>query len=544
MSTTNVRRLQKGKTHGAVYYEIYGAKWSKRHKENLAAGTDRVAAMKCDLGDPWELVAYAEQIAETKGRKCETHSLIQSFEKTEFDPNDPDAVQRVNDAGYALAKRLHPDSLALVITHVDGAGGHPHNHIKIVNHNERTGLALRHGHLHHQVQRVNDELMRDLHLRVVEPTWKMQTQQQALDGETVEVERTRASYWEDTRTTKGAFDQKLGDRVDECMREVLADPELTHENATEKLTASLRAEGVTLEAKTSRIKPKAAEVERARRAGEPEPQGHDSVGWTYKALDDTDETVKPRVRRRKASTFSDDLTATGWAKQVAVELAEREAVELAREAVAEEAIPASAFAPPRTRANPAKTAPERPAEATAEQEPVIEPVTADAREEGAQEAVRRLVAAAAQEPEKSELEPESTRDDSYSVPRALEHENAAVMEGLRRLPAGREIKDAKSGKVRPMTAWDVVHERAQARWTADKTLDSAAAMAATLDARLSDGTTMRSRGLAETKAKHPKGVPATTCGEAAEAAAKRRSKFKGNPAREVDDGLERKRSSK
>lgn len=534
MSTTNVRRLQKGKTHGAVYYEIYGAKWSKRHKANLAAGTDRVAAMKCDLGDPWELVAYAEQIAETKGRKCETHSIIQSFEKTEFDPSDPDAVQRVNDAGYALAKRLHPDSLALVITHVDGAGGHPHNHVKIVNHNERTGRALRHGHLHHQVQRANDELMRDLNLRVVEPTWKTKVQQQALDGQTVEVERTRASYWEDKRATKGAFDQKLGDRVDECMREVLADPELTRENATEKLTASLRAEGVTLEAKTSRIKPQAAEVERARRAGEPEPQGHDSVGWTYKMLDDTDESAKPRVRRRKASTFSDDLTAKGWAKQVGVELAEREAVELAREAVAEEAIPASAFAPPRTRAKAAKKAAERPAEATAEREPVIEPVTVDAREEGAQEAVRKLVAAAAQEPEKSEPEPETVRDDSYSVARAQAAENAAVMEGLRRVGTGREIKDSASGKIRPMTAWDMAHERAQARWKADRTLDSAAAMKATLDARLSDGTTLRSRGLAEARAKHPKGVPATTCGEAAAAARERRSKFKGNAAR-VDD---------
>ncbi|MGB3605330.1 MAG: relaxase/mobilization nuclease domain-containing protein [Gordonia sp. (in: high G+C Gram-positive bacteria)] len=542
MSTTNVRRLSRGRTHGAVYYELYGAKWTKKHKENLAAGTDRVAAMKCDLGDPWEYVAYAEQVAEAKGRKCETHSLIQSFEKSEFDPSDPDAVQRVNDAGYALAKRLHPDSLALVITHVDGAGGHPHNHIKIVNHNERTGLALRHGHLHHQVQKVNDELAREWDLRVIEPTWKTKVQQQVLDGETVTVERTRASYWEDKRSAKGAFDQKLGDRVDECMRGVLADPELTRENATEKLTEALGLEGVALEAKVSRIKPKAAEVERARRAGEPEPQGHDSIGWTYKMLDDTDEDAKPRVRRRKASTFSDDLTAKGWAEQVGVELAEREAVELAREAAAEESIPDSVFAPPRTRGKAAAKTPERPAEATAAPEPVVEPVTVDARGEGAQEAVRKLMAAAAQEPEKPEPELESVRDDSYSVARALEHENAAVMEGLRELRAGREIKDAKSGKIRPMTAWDQAHERAQARWRADTSLNSAAAMAATLDARLVDGTTLRARGMVAAKAKHPKGVPTATCGEAAEAARERRSKFKGNAAR-VDD-LEKERLSK
>ena len=166
----------------------------------------------------------------------------------------------------------------------------------------------------------------------------------------------------------------------------------------------------------------------------------------------------------------------------------------------------------------------------------------DVRGEGAREAARKLMAAAAQEPEKSEPEPGSVRDASYSVARALEHENAAVMEGLRELPAGREIKDRRSGKVRPMTAWDQAHERAEARWQADTSLDSAAAMKATLDARLTDGTSLRARGTAKARTKHPNGLPATTCGEAAEAARGRRSKFKGNAAR-VDD-LEKARSSK
>lgn len=139
-------------------------------------------------------------------------------------------------------------------------------------------------------------------------------------------------------------------------------------------------------------------------------------------------------------------------------------------------------------------------------------------------------------------EPESVRDDSYSVARAQAAENAAVMEGLRELRAGREIKDAKSAKIRPMTAWDQAHERAEARWQADTSHDSAAAMKATLDARLTDGTTLRARGMAKAMAKHPNGVPATTCGEAAEAARERRSRYKGNAAR-VDD-LEKERSSK
>ncbi|WP_228069754.1 relaxase/mobilization nuclease domain-containing protein [Actinomyces bowdenii] len=65
----------------------------------------------------------------------------------EFDPKSPEDVQRVNDLGYQLAKKMHPDSDCLVVSHVDGRGKKPHNHILVINHNNRTGegaLGLSH----------------------------------------------------------------------------------------------------------------------------------------------------------------------------------------------------------------------------------------------------------------------------------------------------------------------------------------------------------------------------------------------------------------
>ncbi|WP_229117288.1 relaxase/mobilization nuclease domain-containing protein [Enemella dayhoffiae] len=100
------------------------------------------------------------------GRRIEARSLIQSFESSEFDPNDPEEVQTVNDLGYEFAKKLHPNSDVLVITHIDGAGGNPHSHITVINHDNVTGRALQGNNMHWHVAKQNDELMRDYGLRV------------------------------------------------------------------------------------------------------------------------------------------------------------------------------------------------------------------------------------------------------------------------------------------------------------------------------------------------------------------------------------------
>jgi hypothetical protein len=277
MSTTNVRSI--ANTRESVRYQLYGSRGSAKYAANVKAGTHRAAAISCDTASPEEFVRRAELLAEENGRKVEAQSVIQSFENTEFDPNDPDDVQKVNDLGYMLAKKLHPNSDCLVVTHTDGLGGHAHNHITVINHDNVTGRALSENKLHWQVAQVNDELMREQGCRVVEHTGLSKDQRQVW-----EMRRDGAQVSD--------FDRDLGDRIQDALLDERAID-------TASFRAVLEEKGVELREKTHTIKASA-------NGTEPE---HESVGWTYAALDETG--PKPRVRRRKASSLSEEFTHDG-----------------------------------------------------------------------------------------------------------------------------------------------------------------------------------------------------------------------------------------
>jgi hypothetical protein len=277
MSVTNSKRI--AKTRPKVEYELYGAKGTEKYRRNKAEGTDRVAALRVDAESPEEFIERAEALATAHGRRIQARSLIQSFERSEFDPNDPEAVQQVNDLGYEFAKTLHPHSDVLVITHVDGAGGHPHNHITVINHDNVTGRALQGNNMHWHVAKQNDELMREYGLRVAERGSRNVDQR---------------SLWEHRREGEAVseFDRQLGDQIEESLadrrsvdlesyRQVLAEKGIELEQKVHTITAS--ADGST--------------------------QDRESIGWTYKAVDTTGE--KPRKRRRKASSLSDEFTYQG-----------------------------------------------------------------------------------------------------------------------------------------------------------------------------------------------------------------------------------------
>ncbi|AYJ33019.1 hypothetical protein D4R08_06650 [Corynebacterium xerosis] len=225
-------------------------------------------------------------MAKAHGRKVETLSLIQSFQSTEFDPTDPDDIQAVNGLGYELAKRLYPDCDALVITHTDSAGGHPHNHIKVINHDKTTGKVPTRT-MHWQVAKENDALMREHHLSVVK---RGNRQGQA----PWELKRDGAAVTE--------FEQRLGDTIEE----ILADEKTT---STEIFKSALAERGIELIEKKHVIKAAAD-------GSTPE---HESIGWTYKMRDELG--PKPRMRRRKASVMSEEFTHDGaheifeWNKQ-------------------------------------------------------------------------------------------------------------------------------------------------------------------------------------------------------------------------------------
>lgn len=285
MSVTNVQR--RAKARPALYYQVYGAQGSKRAKDNLAAGTDRVAAMRCDLsagtGDPiddvWAFADRVEALREKYGRKIEIRSIIQSFSKDEFDPDNPEDVQRVNDLGYQLAKELHPNSDVCVISHTDGCGGHPHNHISVTNHDNMTGKALQGNHLHYMVAGVNDRLMEREGCQITESS----------------ASKDQRTYWEQTRegASVGEFDQWLGDTT----LDALADP---RSQDMESYREVLAESGIELVETKHTIK--------ASKDDNSTPE-HTSIGWTYKARDEF--SAKPRVRRRKASSLSDEHTRAG-----------------------------------------------------------------------------------------------------------------------------------------------------------------------------------------------------------------------------------------
>ena len=300
MSTTNIRKI--ASTRQAIDYQLYGSKYTDAYRNNRRHGTDRVAALSMDAESTDEFIDRSQALAEAHGRKVEALSLIQSFEKSEMNPDDPEDVQRVNMLGYALAKRMYPDSDVHVVTHIDGRGGHPHNHIVVINHDNLSGRAIKSNTLHWQVARHNDQLMRENALGIPKGRGKS-------TGKTLNAP-DQARYWELERDAASTteFERQLGDTV----QEVLDDPAVVD---VDKFTAALADRGIEVVEKSYKIKASAD-------GSAPE---HDSIGWTYKMLDETG--AKSRMRRRKASSLSDDLTRDGVERTLEEKLDNR-AIEL------------------------------------------------------------------------------------------------------------------------------------------------------------------------------------------------------------------------
>lgn len=275
---TNGKRI--AKTRQAVDYELYGALGSAKYKAHKAAGTNRVAAIRCDVGDVEAYVQRAEALARKHGRKIEARSFIMSFKNTALDASNPDDVERVADLGYGWAKEMAPNSDVLVVVHTDGHGGHPHAHIKVLNHDNVTEKSVRGLDMHFRFAKIADA-----YLAAEAPDLPDQPRQHEGD---------QASYWEQMRdgASVSEFDRWLGDAIEE----VLADPSIVDEDS---YRAALTAKGIELIAETHTIKASADGTV-------PE---HESIGWTYRALDTFGE--KQRKRRRKASTFGTAATHDG-----------------------------------------------------------------------------------------------------------------------------------------------------------------------------------------------------------------------------------------
>lgn len=261
MSSVDVRPVHKVADR-ADYLECGVGELKRGHK---AAGTDRLAVMFCSTGSIEEFVERGEALAEKHGRTVQAHGYLQNFEQHEFDVNDPEELQRVNDLGYMLAQRMHPNSDVLVVTHDDSDGGHAHNHILVLNHDNETGLALKKYRTHASVKKINDELMREQGLRTVEDRQREivlglapgEASRERVEEQITElvgaagleqrlharVRTTQATYWATKRGElldgEKSFDVRIGDAVTATM----LDPDIRNDDDLAEALSKIQVEG-------------------------------------------------------------------------------------------------------------------------------------------------------------------------------------------------------------------------------------------------------------------------------------------------------------
>ena len=257
------------------------------------AADERGMAVTCDVpGPPGTFAARAHALAEQHNREVEVLHYRQSY-GPDFDPENSEHVQRANDLGYLLAKKMHPRSDVLVVTHTDGRGRKVHNHILVINHDSETGRALSQYRTFHDrpelggqkgVQRVNDALMREHGLPVAK------------------VRGPSPKDWELRREefAEGGLDREAGDR----MMVALMDPRCVSKQALAEIIAEQND---------------AIRKWNATHPGEQEPtmRLHSTVSkksgretWTL-YIEDLRGEGKRKEHRARTSTYSKEFTPEG-----------------------------------------------------------------------------------------------------------------------------------------------------------------------------------------------------------------------------------------
>ena len=175
MSTTHQPERQR-RRYGAPHPRQGGRAWGRGHVRRAGAPARR---------------APRPGTTQNTKRHVEALHYRQSFSDDEFDPKTPEDVQRVNDLGYQFAKKMHPRSDCLVVTHTDGRGGKAHNHVLVINHDNETGKALSDYRTFHDRKagnqkgvHANDELMREhgLSVEAAEHAPKMGARREDFEG--------------------------------------------------------------------------------------------------------------------------------------------------------------------------------------------------------------------------------------------------------------------------------------------------------------------------------------------------------------------------
>lgn len=270
----------------------YSPSNSAADTERYVRGKDdtRGVAITCDVpGGPGTFAARARALTQNTRREVEVLHYRQSFSDEEFDPKNPDHVQRVNDLGYLLAKKMHPNADALVVTHVDGRGEKAHNHILVINHDNSTGKALADYRTFHNrkaggqrgVQSVNDELMVEHRLSVVK----------RIEHQPKDWELRREDFAE------GSLDRQMGDR----MMAALEDPRSTSRQALIGLIEE-QNQGSDDGVPVPQMRLHSSIAKKGKRLGQ--------ETWTLYIEDQRGETGR-KERRKRTSVLSADFTPEG-----------------------------------------------------------------------------------------------------------------------------------------------------------------------------------------------------------------------------------------
>ncbi|ASE56449.1 relaxase/mobilization nuclease domain-containing protein [Corynebacterium amycolatum] len=180
MSTIKINYSQN--IRAATVYAVYGTADNAR-KGKVRADALCTVQPNAESFSPeatagrWSGVDFMEASVEEMERYApaqrtdEAIIYIQSWAKDELDKDNPADVARANAAGSELAMRLTQGTGVpfTVATHTDSKSGCVHNHIVFANHDTQTKKAApRDMRNWYKLRNINDELMRDLGMRVLE----------------------------------------------------------------------------------------------------------------------------------------------------------------------------------------------------------------------------------------------------------------------------------------------------------------------------------------------------------------------------------------
>lgn len=117
----------------------------KKHKDEFAM--QRVLAIQGNCLDPQhateQMQAVWKSFGKDNGKTVQAYRIIQSFSDKELNYENIEDIQKANEIGLELVRKLYPDRQSLIVTQADGKGHKVHNHIIVNSVSALDGKSLR-----------------------------------------------------------------------------------------------------------------------------------------------------------------------------------------------------------------------------------------------------------------------------------------------------------------------------------------------------------------------------------------------------------------